>query len=840
MPARKVTITHPERVYFPSGYTKADMIRYYTAVAPVMLPHLRGRPVTLVRFPTGVGGETFYEKNVPRHAPAWIRTAPVARRRHAGVTNYLLVNHPETLAWCANRGAIEFHPFLHEAGDPERPTHLAFDLDPGDGANLLDCIAVAEILHGLFARLGLQCFPKVSGSKGLQIYVPLNTKTSYAVTSPFAQAVAELLAREFPRQVVSKMSKALRRGRVLIDWSQNSPAKTTVCAYSLRGKRDEPFVSAPVTWQELRRAAKKKDIAALSFSPQAVLRRIRSKGDLFAPVLHLKQKLPRAATGRAATTSAKHPLGHYAAKRDFSQTSEPGAGTTSPDGPGGERRFVIQKHAARRLHFDFRLELDATLKSWAVPKGLPYTTGIRRAAFQVEDHPLEYMNFEGTIPPGQYGGGTVMVWDTGTYEVIGGSLEEGDLKLRLHGRKLKGEWHLFRIKSDPKKPVWLIVKSGRSMKPLSRKAEETSVHSGRTLAGIARAEPAPRRGQRIRSRATARTGPKTARGQPPAFVAPMKPQLVAALPDGNPWSYEVKWDGYRALLGKHGPEVWLWSRSGRSLAGKFPDIARDGGTLQAGSCLLDGEIVALDPHGRPSFQALQNRASTDHAIVFYAFDLLALDGKDLRSEPLRMRRRKLREVLTGSTLRLSSELPGSARDVLAAVHELGLEGVVAKRLDSPYRAGDRSADWQKVRLRRGQEFVVGGYRPGMHPFESILVGHYEGRKLLFAGKVRAGFTPATRAAMWELLEPDEIADCPFANLPEAARKGRWGEGITNDEMKTLRWVRPRHVVDVEFAEWTAQHHLRHAAFRGLRPDKVAREVHREVPAAPEGTVADEI
>ncbi len=830
MPARKVTITHPERVYFPSGYTKADMIRYYTAIAPVMLPHLRGRPVTLIRFPTGVGGEKFYEKNAPRHAPDWIRTTAVARRHGAGVTRYLLVNDVATLAWCANLGAIEFHPFLHRAATGKCPTHLAFDLDPGDRADLLTCIEVAEILRGLFEKLGLQCFPKVSGSKGLQLYLPLNTRTSYDVAAPFAHAVAELLAREFPQLVVSRMTKALRRGRVLIDWSQNSAAKTTVGVYSLRGKHDEPFVSAPVTWPELSRAAKTKDLASLYFTPADVLRRVKKHGDLFAPVLRLKQKLPATgARGGAAAHSTPGTLARYAAKRDFARTAEPDPATAARRRQGKARRFVIQKHAATRLHFDFRLELGATLKSWAVPKGLPYETGVRRAAFQVEDHPLDYATFEGTIPKGQYGGGTVMVWDAGTYEVIGGSLGTGDLKLRLNGKKLQGEWHLFRIKDDPEKPVWLVVKSGSSLKPLSRKAEDTSVLSGRSLAAIARGDGAPRRKHRIVSNDTEAATPKRPRGRPPAFVAPMKPQLVAALPEGAGWSYEVKWDGYRALLAKHGEEVHLWSRSGRSLAQDFPEIADRAGSLRAARCLIDGEIVALDRRGRPSFQALQNRASTDHAIVFYAFDLLVLDGRDLRSEPLRARRKQLQQVLAGSTLRLSSVLPGTARAVLAAVRKLGLEGVVAKRLNSPYRAGDRSADWQKVRLRRSQEFVVGGYRPGMQPFESILVGYYEGKKLMFAGKVRPGFTPATRAALWKLIQPDEIASCPFANLPNAQKPGRWGEGITAATMKTLRWVRPRRVVEVEFAEWTTKGQLRQSAYRGPRPDKNARDVRREVP-----------
>lgn len=517
MPSRKVAITHPDKVYFPSGFRKVDMIQYYGAIAPVMLPHLRDRPVTLIRFPEGVKGERFYEKNAPRHAPDWIKIHRVPRTRHEGFINYILVNNVETLAWCANLGAIEFHPFLHRAPRIERPTHLAFDLDPGEGADLLTCIEVAHLLRAIFERLGLESYPKVTGSKGLQLYVPLNTPVTYDVTSPFAKTIAEHLAQKHPKLVVSQMAKLLRRGRVMIDWSQNSQSKTTVCAYSLRGKHDEPFVSMPVTWEELERAAKKKDRESLFFSPADALRRVKRFGDLFAPVLTQKQKLPKGfmaiggagepATGddsageagspapratkakgkKAQGGAAQAALKRYAAKRDFTKTAEPAPSASSRAvQAGATRRFVIQKHAASHLHYDFRLEMGGTLKSWAVPKGLPYELGVKRSAFQVEDHPLDYMDFEGTIPKGQYGGGTVMVWDIGTYEILGGDYERGDLKLMLHGKKLKGEWHIFRIRSDENKPVWLVAKSKQAMKPLTARQDDSSVLTRRSMARIAK------------------------------------------------------------------------------------------------------------------------------------------------------------------------------------------------------------------------------------------------------------------------------------------------------------------------------------------------------------------
>lgn len=488
---REVTFSNVDKIFFPqTGTTKGDVIRYYLEAAPALLPHLKDRPVTLIRFPDGVEGEKFYEKNAPRFAPPWIKTTPVPRN-DGSLIHYILINDAATLAWVENIAAIELHPFLHRRQNLDRPTHLAFDLDPGEGADLATCIEVAFLIRELLARLHLEAFPKVSGSKGLQLYVPLHTVVSYDTTKPFAKSIAELLAREHRDLVVSDMAKARRKNKVLIDWSQNDDKKTTVAPYSLRGKRAAPFVSLPVTWEELKRHRRKPD--ALNFTPADALKRIARHGDLFAPVLTLKQKLPTQflaalSPPRPTLTDRSSPsLKRYAAKRDFSKTAEPGPAIPTGSSKGGQRRFVIQKHAASHLHYDLRLEMHDTLRSWAVPKGLPYEKGVRRSAFLVEDHPLAYLDFEGTIPKGQYGGGTVMVWDIGTYELIGGDFGKGDLKLHLHGRKLKGEWHMFRIKSPDEKPVWLIIKGGEPMKPPGARREDQSVLTKRSMAQIAKA-----------------------------------------------------------------------------------------------------------------------------------------------------------------------------------------------------------------------------------------------------------------------------------------------------------------------------------------------------------------
>lgn len=551
--AKRVSFSNVDKLYFPSGFTKGDMLRYYIEVAPYILPHLKDRPVTLIRFPDGVRGGSFYEKNAPKHAPDWITTFRVPRHRHEGFINYILVNDVETLAWCANLGAIELHPFLHRAPQIDEPTHIAFDLDPGEGADIFTCIEVGLMLKEVFDGLGLESHPKVTGSKGLQIYVPLNTSATYAATQPFAKTVAELLAQRHPDLIVSAMSKALRRKKVMIDWSQNSQSKTTVCVYAMRGKHDEPFISMPLTWTELQKAQKASDRDALFFTPDEALRRVKKQGDIFAPVLTTRQQLPdafrqlkshrgRGETAAAGSTAAaedskpptrkpaaatRRALSRYAAKRDFTKTAEPGPAAETSSGE--KRRFVIQKHAASHLHYDFRLEMDGTLKSWAVPKGPPYELGVKRAAFEVEDHPIGYLEFEGTIPKGQYGGGTVMVWDIGTYELLRGSHEQGDLKLRLHGRKLKGEWHIFRIKSDSTKPMWLLAKSGTPAKPVSARQDDSSVLTRRSMARIAADNDAEWQSHRTSTRQPvvppARSKspvPKSGRARAKARVAPRR------------------------------------------------------------------------------------------------------------------------------------------------------------------------------------------------------------------------------------------------------------------------------------------------------------------------------
>ncbi|MBV8071145.1 MAG: non-homologous end-joining DNA ligase, partial [Acidobacteriaceae bacterium] len=589
---RKVQVSNLDKILYPDNhFTKAQVIDYYIRASHHLLPHFHNRPVTLKRFPDGVRGEAFYEKDAPGFTPDWVRTFPVPRRAGGTDIQYILINDLPTLVWCANIASLELHPFLHCAPELNKPTSVVFDLDPGEGANILTCAEVAFLLRDVLAELKLQCWPKVSGSKGIQVYVPLNTAVTYDMTQPFARAVAGLLAKEHPDLIVAEMAKSERPHKVFIDWSQNSDFKTTIGVYSLRAKMGRPFVSLPVSWDELAAARDSKSTSELHWQPDAALERLERTGDLFSPVLSVQQMLPHFDPAAAPAP---------AAPRRARSTRKQGT-NKSPraSAQGSRKRFVVQKHAASHLHYDFRLEMHGVLKSWAVPKGVPLQMNQRRLAMATEDHPLAYLEFEGVIPQGEYGGGTVMVWDIGTYELIEGNYYKGNLRIFLAGKKLKGEWRLTRDRTAQNRN-WALIKSDESMKPLSASRESRSVLSRRTMEEIA-ADPS------VRWHSNRTPIPDLNLDELPVsqmqFIEPMQCKLVSSLPEGENWQYEVKLDGYRALAIKDNGRVDLLSRRNNNLNQRFEPVSAAMERLEDG-IILDGEIVALDESGRPSFNLL--------------------------------------------------------------------------------------------------------------------------------------------------------------------------------------------------------------------------------------------
>ncbi len=544
-------------------------------------------------------------------------------------------------------------------------------------------------------------------------------------------------------------------------------------------------------------------------------------------------------------------LEDYRKKRDFSRTPEPAGETRSAGGSS----YCIQKHAASRLHYDFRLELDGVLLSWAVPKGPSFDPRDKRLAMRVEDHPVEYGSFEGVIPEGEYGAGAVVLWDRGTWTPVvepGLALKKGELKFQLHGEKLAGKWALVRIKGDDPK-AWLLVKDkdehARTAAELDIvSARPESVLSGRGLAEVAaerdrlwhskvvgaggKAEPGgPAEGDggarlRLAELAGAVRGPLP-RTQPLALA-----MVVEAPPAGDDWLHEIKHDGYRIVARMEEGEVRLVSRNGKDWTKEFPQVARAVGRLPAGTALLDGEVAAVLPNGATSFQALQRRTSDQAApLVYFAFDLLHLDGWDLREVSLEERKEVLRCLLESApaALRFSDHVRGQGAEFFQKAREAGLEGVVSKRAGAPYREG-RGGDWRKAKCRLSQEVVIGGFTlssDGRASIGALLVGLFEGEQLVYAGKVGSGFNDRLLGDLQHRLEARRRKTCPFAEVPAELRRG-------------VHWVEPDLVAQVEFTEWTDEGRMRQPVFLGLRDDREARHVVRERPGTVEGGGVDTV
>lgn len=511
---------------------------------------------------------------------------------------------------------------------------------------------------------------------------------------------------------------------------------------------------------------------------------------------------------------------------------------------------MIQKHAATRLHYDFRLEMEGVLKSWAVPKGIPTKRGDKRLAMQVEDHPLDYGSFEGTIPEGNYGAGTIMLWDKGDYEAVEGDpvagLKKGKLRIRLRGGKLHGEWTLVKMRGreEGNKQPWLLIKSGEDMEALPTGEEDRSVTTRRTMeeigAGRSRVWKSKRPAATSKSskrpvRRGADTLLKSVEKLPKEraeYVSPMKALLVKEPPQDSDWVFEIKWDGYRAVAVKQEGEVHLFSRRSRKVTGDFAEIAEAVSKIPAEQFVLDGEIVALDEKGRASFQLLQQYRGGRTHLYYYVFDLLNFQNRNVRGLPLLERKALLKNLLEGlaDPIRFSSEFRGDSKALLAEATKNQIEGLIGKRPTSTYEVDRRSGAWIKIKTANEQEFVIGGYtqpKGSRHHFGSILVGHYARGQLRFASKVGTGFDTELLETLYKKFQRLKTDKCPFVNVGP----GKSAEGLTPAEIRRCNWVKPELVCQVKFTEWTEGGGLRHPVYAGLRDDKEPKDVVREMPVA---------
>jgi bifunctional non-homologous end joining protein LigD len=873
---RELRLSNLNKVYWPGeGITKGDLLAYYWNVADLILPHLHDRPLTMKRMPNGLAGEPFYEKQVPAHAPDWLPTAAVPTEEDSRVVEFVLAQDRASLLYVVNLGCIEMHPLHARAGSLDRPDYAFFDLDPFEPYTYEDVRTVAKLVKVVLDGLGLRGYAKTSGATGMQVFVPLDGTHTHTDAREFVERVGRLVVRAYPEKATMAWPVADRAGKVFIDHQMNRSGANIASVYSLRPLPGAP-VSIPLDWDEL-----DTDLEPGDFRIDNVWERF-ADGDRFAPVLDDKQSLtpamealgltpgapeeprdrsrPRFPPKRTTRPASRASLDEYVAKRDFTRTPEPPTPVAAPDpaspvaapdphppvdgppngrvargGNGGERlsttpaapaaptaptdpaaptgpaastgpanppglpeephpaglteiaplepgrRFTIQQHHARRLHHDVRFEQDGVLVSFAVPKRLPEEPGLRHLAVNTEDHPLDYLTFSGTIPAGEYGGGEVRLFDLGTYEPL--EVADGKLTVRLHGSRYKGaEYHLFRTRDRD----WLVILKGKVSLP----------------------QPAP----------------------PPTYE-PMMAVLTAEAFDDDDWLFEVKWDGHRCLANL-GTSTRLTSRTTRDMTAQFPELIDMHRQLAARNAVVDGEIVALDRNGRPSFERMQDRfhRTPDELarnrgrvpVQFLAFDLLWLDGRSLLDLPLVERRARLVEVLVETRdIRLSQVVEGAGKAFFDQVKALQLEGIVAKRAASPYRPGTRSHDWRKIKALCLQDCVIVGWTPGKGgraaTLGSLLLAVYDGGRLRYAGNVGTGFTHAFLADLLARLQELRVDKPQFEGFEGTLRP------------RGARFVRPELVCEVEYLKWTQDDKLRASSFKGLRPDKPITDARREHP-----------
>ena len=799
---RRVALTNLDKVLYPAdGFTKGDVLAYYAAVASALVPLAAGRPATRKRWPDGVGtaeepGHPFFVKNLESHAPDWIHRGTIEHR--SGETTYPVVDDLATLTWLAQQATLEVHVpqwRFTKDGEAGRPDRLVLDLDPGESAGLQECAEVARLLRPVLQGMDLELFPVTTGSKGLHLFAHLGGRWTSDHVTEVAHELARALESDHPDLVVSDMKKANRHGKVLVDWSQNRAAKTTLVPYSLRGT-EHAHAAAPRTWEEL----DAEDLRQLR--PDEVVERLERDGDLLADL--------------APAAAREDALARYRSMRDAGRTPEPVPEAVPAN--GHDDTFVIQEHHASRLHWDFRLERGGVLVSWALPKGVPTSGKQNHLAVHTEDHPLEYATFTGDIPKGEYGGGHVDTWDSGTYETE--KFRDDEVIVTLTGAEGGG------LGGEPVKVA--LIRTERE-KPKGSQGEQWLIHRMTV-------EPP----QEAQESGSGRTATPHETGTPAVSDTP-KPMLAvggAPLDPDEEWSIEMKWDGVRCIARIANGRVTLTSRNDLDLTPTYPELQELAEHVHADGAVLDGEIVALDDRGRPSFSRLQQRmgltrrrdvepAMREQAAKLLLFDVLEVDGKATTRAPYRDRRDLLERLVDGGgpvdvppvvATATGDDLRGAVDDAMATSERLGLEGVVVKRAEAPYRPGARSKDWVKRKHERQQEVVVGGWRPGNGRREggvgSLLVGIHEDGRLRYVGRVGTGFSDADLDAIGARLASHDRRTSPFDDVPRA-------------DASDAHWVTPSLVGEVRFAEWTDDGRLRQASWRGWRPDKRPDEVVRE-------------
>ncbi len=761
---RKIELSNLEKVLFPEdSIIKAELIEYYLKAAPTLLRHIKGRPLSLVRYPDGISGQAFFQKQKPDYAPDWLAHVLLGEEKK---TDYILATEEASMVWLANQACIELHQVQCRMPHLDKPDYMVFDLDPPEGYDFAELVGIALQLREHVESLGYHAFAKTSGGKGLHVVVPLEPAQDYDRVFEAISAIAKPFVTAHSSLTTLHIKKEARKGKVLVDIYRNRPSQTIASPYSVRGHAHAP-VSMPLTWNELESL---RDPA--SFNLRTALDRLLSEGDAwetmgaYAARLHTERsRAPVRRRSRQEEPSES--LQDYKRKRSFSKTPEP-----PPESHAGEgSAFVIHRHHASHLHYDLRLECDGTLKSWALPKGLPPRPGVKRLAAAVEDHPLSYLRFEGEIPKGQYGGGHMWVFAMGRHDVT--KKKKDGFYFRLQSRELNAEYRLIHT---------------RNKDYILERVDSVQVDWLR--------DP----------------------------IAPMLAHSRATPPDSEDYLYEVKWDGIRALIAIDDGSVTIRSRNQRDITRFFPELLLPAEAFRASCALFDGEIVCLDEEGKPIFEhavhrlhvakeSAIERARRTHPAVCYLFDCLYLDGRSIVNEPLERRREWLEDAVRPNDTFRVSEAVGEGMQLFEAATRIGLEGIMAKQRAGLYLPGKRSEAWLKIKGRQTTECIILGYTRGKgdrdSSFGALHLGCYLNRRLQYAGKVGTGFNERQLKSLL-----DDLKKVRPGKRPMKER--------SPDDAETV-WLEPELVCEVRYASHTKDGNLREPVFLRLRPDLVPED-----------------
>ncbi|MEZ4945743.1 MAG: non-homologous end-joining DNA ligase [Cyclobacteriaceae bacterium] len=755
---RKLEVSNLGKVLFPEDHvTKAEIIQYYLAIAPTLLNHIKGRALTLIRFPDGIHGENFYQKNRPEWAPDWLEFVKLGKEEK----DYIIATEPASLVWLANLASLELHQLHSRKPNFDNPDYMVFDLDPPEGSDFKNVIEVALDLRGYLENFGYTPFVKTTGGKGVHVCVPIEPKWDFSTVFETAQSIAKPYVESKPKVLTLHIKKDARKGKMLMDIYRIRQGQSIVSPYSLRGRIGAP-VSMPLSWEELANVK-----SPLEFNIRTALEKVLERGDAwegidaYAVELHTQRK---AKSVKKLPSNKKHKtpeqLESYDNKRDFSKTREPLAKILE----GGGTNFVVHRHHATNLHYDLRLEQDGVLKSWAVPRGMPPLPGVKRLAVQTEDHPMEYLTFDGKIPKGQYGGGDMWIYALGKYQIT--KNKKDGFYFRLSSKEMNGEYRIYKIKQKE----FLL--------------ERVDVPQVNFL-------------------------------QDP--IEPMLSGSASKPPIGDDYIYEVKWDGIRALISLEDGVIKIRSRNQNDITKQFPELNIPG--FRANCGLFDAEIVCLDKSGKPEFKKVINRlmSSGDNTIeklsksspvYCYVFDCLYLDGRSLINEPLLKRKEWLKDALKKDTPYRTSEFVEDGGALFEAAREHNLEGIMAKDKTSRYLPGKRSDAWLKVKVRNTRECVIIGYNEGKgnrsKAFGGLHIAEMVKGELVYRGKVGTGFTDAAIKDVFKLIKKLKETDKPVSDK-------------VLDE-KVSKWVEPKLFVEVTFASFTPDRNFREPVFVRLRPD----------------------